>query len=165
MTKQVDRYKPKPIEIIKALAVLCVVIYFAINDIEIIQKKYKPTTVEDFIERGKITDAKSWIKTEGIIVERWYNSTRSQSDFFIFIVDCNGVQKVVKTNAYLIFAPLKFKGDKIELLVDENSNLGLYLPSARDLKEKKILYGVHLCIILLFAFFLVKLMIKNECAT
>ena len=153
------------------ILIIAVLSYFLIADGQILKVNYQENTFEHLIEKKVISDSLNWNRKKAKITV--VNESYGRKNFYNKVL--LGVEYNFKTStnrkAYnlieipylLLIGTTKKVGDSVDIIYNDNIEWSerinaIYLPSKKDLLDKKMISGIRLMIML---FFLV-LFIRDE---
>ena len=145
------------------ILIIAVLSYFLIADGLILKGYYQENTFEHLIEKKVISDSLNWNRKKAKITvvneiygrKNFYNKVLLGVEYNFKTSTNRKAYNLIEIPYLLIIGTTKKVGDSVDIIYNDNIEWSerinaIYLPSKKDLLDKKMISGIRLMIMLIF---------------
>ncbi|AWH72682.1 hypothetical protein DCS32_00390 [Dokdonia sp. Dokd-P16] len=145
------------------ILIIAVLSYFLIADGLILKDNYHENTFEHLIEKKVISDSLNWNRKKAKITvvsesygrKHFYNKVLLGVEYNYKTSTNRKAYNLIEIPYLLLIGTTKKVGDSVDIIYNDNIEWServnaIYLPSKKDLLDKKMISGIRLLIMLIF---------------
>ncbi|MGO4920261.1 hypothetical protein [Maribacter spongiicola] len=145
------------------ILIIAVLSYFLIADGQILKGNYQENTFEHLIEKKVISDSLNWNRKKAKITvvneiygrKNFYNKVLLGVEYNFKTSTNRKAYNLIEIPYLLLIGTTKKVGDSVDIIYNDNIEWSerinaIYLPSKKDLLDKKMISGIRLMIMLIF---------------